>query len=83
MAGPDLLQSLIEIIFRFREKQIALTADVEAMFLQVKVPPERKKTLNISLCMNMEDTFSQLRVRQHVSTMLCNKSDETAEMKKE
>ena len=38
MAGPDLLQSLIGIIFRFREKEIALTADVEAMFLQVRVP---------------------------------------------
>ena len=33
MAGPDLLQSLIGIIFKFREKQIALTADVEAKFL--------------------------------------------------
>ena len=89
MAGPDLLQSLIGIIFRFREKQIALTADVEATFLQVKVPPAHcyvfrvcgeKATLNLSLCMKMEDTFLELRVRQHVSTMLCNKSDETAEM---
>ena len=39
MAGPDLLQLLIGIFFRFREKQIALTAEFEAMFLQVKVPP--------------------------------------------
>ena len=39
IAGPDLLQSLIGIIFRFREKQTELTADVEAMFLHVKVPP--------------------------------------------
>ena len=45
MAGPDLLQSLMGIIFRFREKQIALTADVEAMFLQVKVPPAGCKVL--------------------------------------
>ena len=45
MAGPDLLQSLIGIIFRFREKQIALTADVEAMFLQVKEPPADCKVL--------------------------------------
>ena len=35
-AGPDLLQILNGFIFRFREKQIALTAGVEAMFL----PPE-------------------------------------------
>ena len=37
--GPDLQQSLIGVIFRFREKQIGLTADVEAMFLHVKVLP--------------------------------------------
>ena len=35
MAGPDLLKSLTGVIFK---KQVALTADVEAMFLQVKVP---------------------------------------------
>ena len=45
MAGPDLLQSLIGVIIRFREKKIALTADAEAMFLQVKVPPADCKVL--------------------------------------
>ena len=29
--------------------------------------------------MNMEDTFLELRTRQRVSTMLCNKSEETVE----
>ena len=38
MAEPDLSQLLVGMIFRFRKKPIALTADVEAMFLQVKVP---------------------------------------------
>ena len=90
MAGADFLQSLIGIIFRFREKQIALTADVEAMFIQVKSHPAdckvpgfcgEKAARNLFLCMNMEDTFLELRVRQNVSTMLCNKSEETADMK--
>ena len=45
MAASDLLQSLIEIIFRFTENQIALTADIEAMFRQVKVPPADCKIL--------------------------------------
>ena len=40
LTGPDLLQNLIGIIIRFREQKIASTADIEAMFLQVKVPPE-------------------------------------------
>ena len=36
--GPNFIK-VKGIIFRFREKQLALTADVEAMFLQLKVPP--------------------------------------------
>ena len=43
MAGPEVLQTLI--IFRFGEKQIALTADIEALFLQVKVSPADCKVL--------------------------------------
>ena len=45
LTEPDLLQNLIGIIFRFREQKIAITADIEAMFLQVKVPPEDRKVL--------------------------------------
>ena len=36
LSGPDLPQSLIGIIFRFREHQIALSADIEAIFFQVR-----------------------------------------------
>ena len=58
MAGPDLLQSLIGSIFRFREKQIALTADVEAMFLQVKVTPTDCKVLRFLWRENHTDPIS-------------------------
>ena len=37
LTGPDLLQSLMGFFFRFKEHQIALTVDIEVMFLQVKV----------------------------------------------
>ena len=45
LPGPDLLQSLIGIIFRFREHQIALSADIEAMFLQVVVLSDDSRCL--------------------------------------
>ena len=45
LSGPDLLQSLIGIIFRLREQQIALSADIEAMFLQVAVPSDDSRCL--------------------------------------
>ena len=35
--GPDLANSLIGVLIRFREEEIALTADLEAMLHQVKV----------------------------------------------
>ena len=38
LAGPDLLHGLIGTVFRFREGAIALTADIELMFLQMQVP---------------------------------------------
>ena len=47
LTGPDLLQNLIGISFRFREQKVAITADIEAMFLQVEVPPEDCKVLGL------------------------------------
>ena len=45
LSGPDLLQRLIEIIFRIRKHPIALSADLEAMFLQVAVPNDDSRCL--------------------------------------
>ena len=45
LAGPDLLHGLIGTIFRFREGPTALTADIEAMFLQVQVSEQDRSCL--------------------------------------
>ena len=45
LAGPDLLHGLIGTIFRFREGPIALTADIESMFLQVQFPEQDRNCL--------------------------------------
>ena len=45
LAGPDLLHRLIGTIFRFLEGPIALTADIESMFLQVQVPEHDRSCL--------------------------------------
>lgn len=39
LEGPDLLQDLNGLLLRFREKRIAITADIQEMFLQVKIAP--------------------------------------------
>lgn len=38
--GPDLLQSLHSILFRFRMKPVAITADIREMFLRIKIRTE-------------------------------------------
>ena len=50
LAGPDLLHGLIRTVFRFHEGPIALTADIESMFLQVQVPEQDKSCLRFLWC---------------------------------
>ena len=38
--GPDLTNSLLGVLLRFRQESIVLAADIQSMFLQVKVPGE-------------------------------------------
>ena len=45
LKGPDLLCNLTGLIMRFREKCVALSADIEAMFMQVSVPPSDRRFL--------------------------------------
>ena len=45
MSGPDLINNLIGILLRFREKPIAVVADIEAMFMQIAIIPEDQSCL--------------------------------------
>ena len=45
LKAPDLLGNLTRVIMRFLENQIALCADIEQMFMQVKVDPKDRPYL--------------------------------------
>ena len=45
MAGPDLLNSLLGILLRFRTGEFALSCDIKKMFLQFKVDPKDRDLL--------------------------------------
>ena len=40
LVGPDLINSLVGVLIRYRKEPVALIADIEAMFHQVNVRPE-------------------------------------------
>lgn len=40
LQGPDLANSLVGVLTRFRKEEVAIMADIEAMYYQVKVPEE-------------------------------------------
>ncbi|TNN06574.1 Gag-Pol polyprotein, partial [Schistosoma japonicum] len=49
LSGLDLTNSLLGVIIRFRQERAAVTADIEAMFHQVKVPERDRDALRF-LC---------------------------------
>lgn len=50
--GPDLNNKLTGVILRFRQNKVALMADIEAMFHQVRVAPEDRDVLRFLWWMN-------------------------------
>lgn len=40
MQDPDLTNSLVGVLTRFRQDRVAFMADIQAMFRQVRVPDE-------------------------------------------
>ena len=64
--GADLLRNLIGLIFRFQEHQIALLADIDAMFLRVKLPPQEYRGLQFLWRSKPEDKIGVYKNTRHV-----------------
>lgn len=45
LQGPDYINNLAGVLMRFRQEEVALIADIEQMFHQVRVPPEDRNAL--------------------------------------
>ena len=85
LVGPYFFQNLIGIICRFRREPFRMSADIEAMFLQVKLPVADAKYLffgekiNLMICQPMSTpaTFSVPRIPLRVRIMLYNAQPRT------
>ena len=70
MQGPDLMQILTVIICRFRHKNVAISADIEGMFMQVGVRPHDQKFLRF-LWKEGEKLFC-FQFRRHIFGARCS-----------
>ena len=76
LQGPDLTNNLLGILLRFRQYSIALVADIEGMFNQVKVPPEDSDALRFLWWEDSDlEKLSEFQMTTHIFgarlTQLC------------
>lgn len=45
LTGPDLINSLVGVVFRFRKESVAVVCDIEKMFHQFHVTPQARNYL--------------------------------------
>ena len=43
LQGPDLVNLLVGVLIRYRKEVVAYSADLEAMFHQIQIPPEQRR----------------------------------------
>ena len=79
LQGPDLTNKLVGVLLRFRQERIAIIADIEAMFHQVRVPPEDRDVLRFLWWPdgNLRETPKAFRMCVHLfggtwSPSVCN-----------
>ena len=74
LTGPDLLQTFIHVLMRFRQHPYAVSADIEGMFLQVGVIPEDRPSLRF---LWREDPPTDVAVYQYVRHIFGSKDSPT------
>ena len=68
LQGPNLTNTLIGVLMRFRQEPVALMADVKAMFYQVKVPEEDADLLRFLWWPdgNLSEEMEEFRMTVHL-----------------
>ena len=74
LIGPDLLNNLLGVLLRFRAGRIAISADIEGMFLQVRVPKADQRCLRF---LWREETSQDVEVYQYTRHVFGAKSSPT------
>ena len=76
LQGPDLTNSLIGVLCRFRKEHIAFMADIEAMFHQIRVPDEQHDLLRFLWWPDgdLQKPLKEYRMAVHTFGAICSPS---------
>ena len=68
LQGPDLTNSLFGVLLRFRQESIAFMADIEGMFLQVRVPESDRSLLRFLWWTDgkLDQEFEEYQMNAHL-----------------
>ena len=62
--GPDLVNKLLHVLLRFRRYQHAVTADIQAMYMQVSIPVDDRDCLRF--LWYVKDQVTEYRMASHL-----------------
>lgn len=67
LQGPDYINKLADVLMRFRQEGVTITADIEQMFHQVQVPAEDFDVLRFLWCTkNLNDEPEKYQMQVHI-----------------
>ncbi|XP_062620585.1 uncharacterized protein LOC134282159 [Saccostrea cucullata] len=68
LQGPDLTNSLLGVLLRFRQEKVAIQGDIEAMFHQVSIPEQDRDCLRFLWWKdgNLDASPEQYRMKVHI-----------------
>ncbi len=72
LTGPDLHNSLLGVVMRFRKEQVAITADIEHMFHCFLVKEDHRDFLRFLWYRNNDPTFLGIVPRLPLQCMVCD-----------
>ena len=76
LQGPDLVNSLVGVLMRFRQEPVAMVADIEAMFHQVKVQERDRSALRFLWWEegNLENPVKEYQMNRFIFGAKCSPS---------
>ena len=66
LQGPDLTNSVVGVLLRFRKEKVAVTCDITAMFHQFRVRPQDRDYLQLFWFQDNSDLICEYRMNVHL-----------------